>query len=540
MDAPDVIAARRDEVLQDYQSAVARNLRRFKEKDDKATAEYIFPNQKMDANEIVREFYENNRRVISITKKTKVGMDGLMIEIVKLMTTHPDDEFVVNPQNVRILTGMSNVSWEKDMIDKVPQCFKEKIFHHGKLSKSDLDDMRNGLIIIDEIDSGDKEEQVLHNTLKEAGVLDVTHMKEHNNRFVFASATMIRELYELYKWGDLHYLFKMTIPATYFGHSDFLARGIIQEFYSLGTTADAEKWIREDVLSYETDYRIHIVRVNPKTVQHVQDACIRYGVTFRNHTSTDRLTEDEIKEFFKHPLTRHIVLAIKGFFRRANLIPNSWKLRIGATHEHYVKNDILDFNVQIQGLPGRMTGYWRSEIEGGHRTGPHRTSIRAVTEYEKSYTDPFGIYSYQTVGFKKNKKGKVSSGNVMLSPNNILNLTPVPLPLAPIDKKSRKIVILPLTPVYKTRIEASIGKSTELLKLLEELSPDVYNQYKSYELHCWQMNTAVKCKKWGLDRMLKPDAYSTETNIGDDKTKNVLVMYYHENSLLLNPWNGAA
>ena len=540
MNAPDVIAARREEVSQDYKSAVARNLRRFKEKDDKATAEYIFPNQQIDANEIVREFYENNRRVISITKKTKVGMDGLMIEIVKLMATHSDDDFVVNPQNVRILTGMSNVSWAKDMIDKVPQCFKDKIFHHGQLSKSDLDNMRNGLIIIDEIDSGDKEEQVLHNTLKDAGVLNVTHMKEHNNRFVFASATMIKQLYELYKWGDLHYLFKMTIPDTYFGHSDFLARGIIQEFYSLGTTADAEKWIREDVLSYETDYRIHIVRVNPKTVQHVQDACIRYGVTFRKHTSADRLTEDEINEFFKHPLTRHIVLAIKGFFRRANLIPNSWKLRIGATHEHYVNNDTLDFNVQIQGLPGRMTGYWRSEIEGGHRTGPHRTSIRAVTEYEKSYTDPFGKNSYQTAEFKKNKNGKVSSGNVMLSPKNILNLTPVPLPLAPIDKKSQKIVILPLTPVYKTRIEASIGKSTELLKLLEELSPDVYNQYKSYELRCWQMNTAIKCKKWGLDRMLKPDAYSTETNIGDDKTKNVLVMYYHENSLLLNPWNGAA
>ena len=148
-----------------------------------------------DAINIVDKFYMNNRCVISIQKKTKVGADGLMIEIAKLLTTHNDDKFVVNPANVRIITGMSNAGWEKDMIDKAPNCFKDKIFHHGKLSRSDLTNLRNGLIIIDEIDTGDKEYQ----TLKEAGVLDVEHMKTHNNKFVFISATMIKELYHLYR-----------------------------------------------------------------------------------------------------------------------------------------------------------------------------------------------------------------------------------------------------------------------------------------------------------------------------------------------------
>jgi hypothetical protein len=63
-----------------------------------------------------------------------VGADGLMIENAKLLTTHIDDKFVVNPSNVMIITGMSNAGWEKDMIDKAPNCFKYKIFHHGKLS----------------------------------------------------------------------------------------------------------------------------------------------------------------------------------------------------------------------------------------------------------------------------------------------------------------------------------------------------------------------------------------------------------------------
>ena len=422
----DIISARREDVLQAYNSARATNHRSFLEGDDKATAEYIFPNQMEDANNIVNMIYKDKRRVISIQKKTKVGADGLMIEIAKLLTTHNDDNFVVNPANVRILTGMSNAGWEKDMIDKAPNCFKDKIFHHGQLSKADLTNMHDSLIIIDEIDTGDKEFQVLHNTLKEAGVLDVNHMKKHNNRFVFISATMIKELYDLYRWGELHALYKMTIPASYIGHKDFLDRGIIQEFYSLETNENAEKWIQEDIIDkYEKDYRVHLVRVNGKTVNKVQNACIRKNVSFKNHTSTDRLTEDEIKEFFKEPLTKHIVLGVKGFFRRANLIPNRWKLRIGATHELYTK--VVDNNVQIQGLPGRMSGYWRADIEAGHKTGPHRTSIKAIIEYEKTYEDPFGNNSYQTTGFKK-KKGKVRKNPTMLSAQNIPNLEAVDLP----------------------------------------------------------------------------------------------------------------
>lgn len=422
----DLISARRDSVLQAYNAARAENYLRFLEGDDKATAEYIFPNQMEDANNIVDKFYKNNNRVISIQKKTKVGADGLMIEIAKLLTTHIDDKFVVNPSNVRIITGMSNAGWEKDMIDKAPICFKDKIFHHGKLSRSDLTKLQNGLIIIDEIDTGDKEYQVLHTTLKEAGVLDVEHMKKHNNRFVFISATMIKELYDLYRWGELHELYKMTIPASYIGHKDFLDKKIVKEFYPMNTKDKAEKWVQEDIIyHYGSDYRVHLVRVSGKIVDVVQNACIRKGVMFRNHTSTDRLSEEEIKEFFGEPLTQHIVLGVKGFFRRANLIPNRWKLRIGATHELYTKK--VDNNVQIQGLTGRMTGYWRDMIDKGHKTGPHRTSIKAIDEYEATYTDPFGTNSYQTAGFKKNK-GKVVADPTMLSAKHVENLEAIDLP----------------------------------------------------------------------------------------------------------------
>lgn len=296
--------------------------------------------------------------------------------------------------------------------------FKDKIFHHGKLSKSELQSIKNGLIIIDEIDTGDKEYQVLHTTLKDAGVLDVKHMEENNNRFVFISATMIKELYDLYKWGKLHDLYKMTIPTSYVGHKDFLEKGLVKEFYPLSTKDNAEKWIQEDIIdNYGADYRVHIVRLSTnskvKNLDLIHNASIRKGVIFKLHTSDTELTSEEIDEYFKKPLTNHIILGVKGFYRRANLIPNDWKLRIGATHELYTKK--VDNNVQIQGLTGRMTGYWRSSIEGGHKTGPHRTSIEAIKQYEHIYENPFGENSYNTSGFSK-KKGKVVANPTMLSP----------------------------------------------------------------------------------------------------------------------------
>jgi hypothetical protein len=508
----DLISARRESVLTSFEAAEKENRLRFLEGDDKATSEYIYENQRIDALFIVNAFYHRNRRVVSIQKKTKVGADGLMLQIAKLMTTHIDNEFVVNPNNVRILTGMSNAGWEKDMIEKAPNCLKNKIFHHGKLSRAELMNMQNGLIIVDEIDTGDKEEQVLHNTLKEAEVLDVEHMVRQNNRFVFISATMIRELYDLYRWGDYHEVYKMTIPPSYIGHTDFLHKGILQEFYDLSTEEEAKRWIQEDIVDYYgNDYRVHIVRVNFKTVKTIQDACIRKSITFRNHTSTQRLTNAEIKEFFKEPLSKHIVLGVKGFFRRANLIPNRWKLRIGAMHELYTET--VDNNVQIQGLVGRMTGYWREIIESGHKTGPYRTSIQAVEEYEESYNDPFGENSYQTAGFRKNR-GKVTAQPIMLSPHNIGKLKPT----EPADAKIKELdnhPTLDVSDAFDTK-ELALQYITPL-KLVGKitkytLSPENTIPYRD--------NNALPIKPY--DQTNKTKFKNSDVNLGitSEETKN--------------------
>jgi hypothetical protein len=435
----------REMVIDYYNAAIKLNKENFMMGKVHASSEYIYPNQKEDAAIICNKFYETPKRVISILKRTKVGMDGLMIEIAKNMTTHSDNNFVLDRNNIFFITGMSNLSWEADMKDKIPTCFKDNVYHHGKLQKlkSKLKNIKNAIIINDEIDSGDKEDQKLHQILKESGILDMKYMEENNIRFVFVSATIINELRDLYKWGDKHETYHMTIPSNYIGHKEFLERGIIKEYYPINNLKSAEKWVKEDILqNYGSDYRVHIIRTDKNNIDFILDACIKNKIEFKNHTSNDRISTDELDILFKN-ISNHIVIAVKGFYRRANLIPNAWKMKIGATHERYVKK--YDTNVQVQGLPGRMSGFWKETILNGHKTGPHRTSIDALNEYEKFYENPLGEIKYNT---NKSKK-------LFLNPKNIQNLKHIEV----VNKRPYKYVRHPT--LFDTYDEARIFLKTK-------------------------------------------------------------------------------
>jgi hypothetical protein len=547
-----LIDACRESVLQSYHSAESDNRVKFLRGDTKATSEYIYDNQKEDAAIILHHFEDEMCRVVSVSKKTKVGMDGLMIEVAMRMTTHPDDNFVLDPANVRMITGMSNVSWEKDMKEKAPSCFRHNIFHHGKLKKSNLKDLRNGLIIIDEIDTGDKEFQMLHKTLHDAGVLNVEYMMDHNIRFLFASATMVRELHELYRWGqDLHKWVKMKIPPNYIGHYDFYQMGIICEFYPLKTAENADRWIQEDILdNYGSEFRVHIVRLNNKSEPVIRAACARKGVVFENHTSSDRISLEALKRIFEGELQNHIVIGVKGFYRRANLIPNAWKMRVGAVHEYYKDASQVDYNTQNQGLPGRLSGYWRDIIEAGHKVGPIRTSIDSVIQYEKVYNDPFGDNSYQTEGFKKkNGRLSISPSNCFLAPVHISGLiaTDYPKPCLGDDSIQISVCSEPIVVISLNADEVidnvhDIAAVWRLIRSKNQAAAELYEV--AYEAHCWNMNTQDKCDKWGLKKMKANGAMSGLTNIYDKRHIDVIMIYYNtfgpQNELILQPWNGTA
>ena len=379
-----------------YDYARANNKMRYNNGCPDATEEYIFENQMIDANNIISEFYnERELRVISIIKQCKVGMDGLMIELLKLFTTHPEDSFKLPINNVFIITGMSNKEWESSLKSKVPICFQGNIYHHGKLlSKGRLTDelsgIRDSLIIIDEIDTGDKNMQKLHKMLIKTSIFNKDYIINNNIRFIMVSATMKNQLYELEKWNFeniKHKTYKMIIPKNYASIEYFLDKGIYKDYYNIDSYDQAIKWINDDIINtYENDYRVHLIRTTGSKISYIKSAAEQVGIQCFDHTSDNRIPEEELRNHFENVLNDHIIICVKGFYRRANLIPNSWKVKIGALHELCSKRSNTE--TEVQAFPGRMCGYWKEILDSGHKVGPIRTCIACMKEYIEWYINP--------------------------------------------------------------------------------------------------------------------------------------------------------
>ena len=455
----------RQMVLDSYNVAKNKNSLAFMDGNPNASSSYIYPNQMFDAHNIINIMYEGNHRLMSVKKLTKIGNNGLMVEISKLFCTHPDDNFVVDPKNVFFLTGLNSVSWVKDLKDKVPDCFTNNIYHRGQLPKVDLHNIKDALIFVDEADFANKEDQILHITLRNAGILDIHYMTHNNIRIIVVSATLLKEEYDLGPWGIHHGTYKMTIPSNYIGCMDFLARGIIKEWFPLTTVTAVAKWFREDILSYGSDFRVNLARVNRRSKALIRAECARHDIEFLQHDSLDRLSEETIQRIFYKRIARHIVVVVVDFWRRADYFPLQWKLRIGATHERYTKK--VDANVQAQGFPGRLTGPWRDVLDSTHRTGPYRTSVKAIQEYGETYHDPFGRNSYECAGFKKVNGVVKYSEPTMLSVKNIVGLggSPVTNANAPPAAGGGGANPPPLT-VLKFRIYSDVNAAKSACRML--------------------------------------------------------------------------
>lgn len=409
-----------------FESAESTNEEAFLEGKVEASEKYVFPNQSDDAKRILMCFFNDRKlRAIIVQKLTKVGALGLIYDLLRRFSTHPDDEFIVPYTNLYVLTGMSNRNWQEDIMEHAPSCFKKNMLHRAqfnKIEEESLKKIRNAVIIIDEIDTGDKPNQMLHSLLERTGLMDLEEMLRRNVRFVLISATALKHIHGMHFWGEYHKAIQMTVPVSYVGHHDFKERGILREYYPMKTKEAVRRWIQEDIIeNYQDDFRIHLLRLDKKNTQMIQTACQEMGVEFVQKNCESTLSKKEIQALFGNR-TRHVVLAVKGMMRRADLIPNKHKYAIGAVMERYTKTP--DYNVLIQGLIGRMTGYWREKLDSGHKTGPYRLDTTAVDEYMKAYADPLGDHRYQCSGYRRNLR----SGDLevdlptLISPDCVRNL----------------------------------------------------------------------------------------------------------------------
>ena len=425
----ELINARRESVRRSFEAAQASNRLRFLAGDPRASEQYVWPNQIMDATVVVDTLIKNPEiSLFGITKQPQVGMAGLLHYIPYLFCTHPDDAVVMDPAKCCVLTGMSNLDWETDTKNDFPECFRDQIFHHGKLAQA-LPILRKiaaegGNVIIDEIQNGAQEKQVLHQVLREAGLLDIEVLESKRVKIIAASATMIKHIHDASRWGGKAYTYPMTIPDSYMGFEHLKAvPGVLREWKDMKTIEKTREWFDEIEAYYPGEFRVHVVRANTaKMLTNISQVVLERGYGMIPHTSKEKLTEVQKKMLFEDPLIQHWIIPVKNLWRAANRIPRKYKLRIGSVHEQWVKK--VDNDVQAQGLPGRMLGY--NNYPEGHKFGPYYTSLKAIDQYIAYTKDPLSPENaYQCRGFKRSSDGTVTSTErSIVSARNIANLNP--------------------------------------------------------------------------------------------------------------------
>lgn len=345
--------------------------------------EYVYKNQIEDANKIFKKFYENDLNAVGVRKRVKIGATGLIISIFKLFGEHNHDYFGVNPNMMLLITGYNNKEWEDDMKKQLPCFMTNNIFHHGQLKKikKRLQTIRNGLIIIDELDVGNKEESILHKLLYDSGLWNIQQIRERNIRFVLISASGLSEFKLFEDWGSLYYqkIF-MTVPNHYTGIEYFLDKGLYKDNYQIKEKMDVVRWIVEDILPYGNDYRIHEIRVNTKNkniISIIKKCCNDMNIDCVLHTSKQF---QDYSKLVKHVEThkKHMIVILKELHYRATLYPLRVKKKIGARMGRYSQSPSMDTTAQNQ----RMCGYGlKSLIEQGYKFGPFRENIDMISEY---------------------------------------------------------------------------------------------------------------------------------------------------------------
>lgn len=418
------LSKQRNTVVKSFEAAEALNDELFAEGDLSATRLFAFPNQIEDAETVSNIFRENpNCRIVVVKKPTKIGANGFMLMLAKFFTTDPDDNFLIHYKNVFFTTGMSNTDWVEQFKKKAPDCFRDRILHNPKLYEAKIKYANNVLIFIDEVDFGSGEKQKVSQFLRDyAGALDLNNLIERKIRLVVISATILKELRDVPEWGqsEIYRIFAMTIPEGYVGHKIFLETGILDEYFSLETNDEASRWIENDILRrYSHEYRIHLVRVNKKSEKAIKNVCKGIGmidvVEYNANNTVD------LEGLCTEPLEKHIIVLVKNLLRRAYFMPDELKLRIGAIMELFTKK--ADNNVQAQGLVGRMTGFCLRLLDFDHKTGPYRTSVKAIREYVRAHEEPHSDdLQYQSSRLGINNGRTIRNHCTVLSAENISNL----------------------------------------------------------------------------------------------------------------------
>ena len=387
---------------------------------------YIYTEQEHEGLRIFTAFLAAYVNVVTFVAPMQWGKTGTILDtayrMIKPVRKDGASYCHIHPNNVFVITGMSDNEWREQTKNRFPKQWAKNIVHRGNLKKIDarMKTIENALIVIDECHFGTSTGTIVAKKMTEwFGLPDANQLVNRNIRILQTSATPDNIVLSAESWsaksGRVNHvrLTPKTISDSYIGIHTFFREGRIHEsvdisdYKNFGVLADA-------IEHFDTP-KFHIFRISTKRGKQAQtiDNITRFsnenGYDLMYHDSDKRIINPE-KLLSVQP-TKNTIILIKGFWRAAKTLPDD---HIGMVHEY--KADEKSDTAEAQGLIGRLCGY-------GCRTGVQGPKVFCSMDSAERYArlvDSKFDYSkddieYQSTGVDKklNQQPKIKKADYM-------------------------------------------------------------------------------------------------------------------------------
>ena len=354
----------------------AMMLKKIQELRDEENAngkEIYYENQEATATEVVASIRLVDIVFQMVVAPCQSGKTGCMLATIDMLLQSDSN---VNPDNIFVITGLSDVEWVSQTKKRLP-FIGNNVIHRGQLRKSStiLKNIKNALIIIDECQIASKEDMSLDKLLEKTGLKDLTYLKDNNVNIVEFSATPNSTLNDIELWQTCSKMHIMKPGQGYKGHSTLIDNHRLYQAQDLFITNDPEAGLPYDYedarnndikpatdaikdvknkieMSY-TRPRFHIIRTPTGTK--AETVIGRFKTIFGDEYAYKKcyVGEEQLMDELTKIPEKHTFLFIKEKARCA--VTFAKKNLIGILYERLPKTPKTD--VIVQGLAGRACGY---------------------------------------------------------------------------------------------------------------------------------------------------------------------------------------
>lgn len=376
----------------------------------------VYDSQRNKANDVYGAFLDGVS-LVNLIAPPQWGKTGTLLYTAYLMTTHPDDAIMTLPENVFIITGMSDKEWERQTRNRMLPIFGDNVYHRARFQQGVAERLaraRDSFIIIDECHFGSEKDQTLHTRLKDAGFLDIDHLREHNVKILCISATPGSLLIDAQRWGTQH---QRTIVCPldepgYVGFKTMIAENRLRNF----TNKKGEFVKILDIISTRwSEPRWHMARVTPSNEDGIIKAIQKAGFNFMFHNSSTPLAN--VDALLSKVPKLHTFIIIKGFYKAAKTFNDK--------HIGVCLDASKDCTMAAQGLPGRMCGHGKQTGALAPLVFCNLAKIKEYVCWYENDCDYFQSKSYTSANITVRNGNVTKKKDTVVHAGEVDNLEPV-------------------------------------------------------------------------------------------------------------------